>query len=132
MAKFTIKRVAKGDLIRAEHIDALWDAIESLNFTVAAPLTITGSKAGPRVISLGYGYDLACVFELLVDLNRGSNARSKILWDENQAGTWAIDADTAEIYVYDAIGTFQGVTGDRGIAKYDRQSGLWVVENLFC
>lgn len=132
MAKFTIKRVAKGDLIRAEHIDALWDAIESLNFTVAAPLTITGSKAGPRVVSLGYGYDLWCVFELTADLNRGGNATAQILWDQNQAGTWSINGDTAAITVYDAVGTFQGVTGDRGLAAYDRQSGLWVVWNLFC
>lgn len=127
-----IPNVRKGEPITADLVNSIIDRLNAQDLGVASPLAITETAGGRRVISLGYGYDLWCVFELLVDLNRGSNARSKILWDANQAGTWSIDADTAEIYVYDAIGTFQGVTGDRGIAKYDRQSGLWVVENLFC
>ena len=127
-----VPNVRKGEPITADLVNQIIDRLNAQNLRVASPLEISQTAGGDRVISIGYGFDLWCVFELTADLNRGGNAAAKILWDQNQAGTWALDADTSAIAVYDAVGTFQGVTGDRGLAAYDRQSGLWVVWNLFC
>lgn len=126
-----IPHVRKGQKIEADHINALIDAINALTLTAAAPLQITRSPGGGSVISLGFGFDELCVCELTADLSAGGNATANIVYDRARAGTWAETADTAEITVY-AVTDMSGTTGDRVIAKFDRQSGLWIALQKDC
>lgn len=129
-----LPRVKPGQVIEADHFNQLVDAINAMELRVAAPLAITKSAAGGTVVSMGFGYDEFVVFELLEDLEDDAGVRAadaKILWDTLQAGEWATDADTAEITVYAAT-NMTGTSGDRGIAKFDRQSGLWLILDLDC
>lgn len=126
-----IPRVKVGDLITADLFNMLIDAINAMELTAAAPLQLSKSAAGGMTISLGFGYDETCVCELLEDLAESGDAEAKILWDKNQAATWDIDADTETIQVY-AVTDMSGVTGDRVIAKFDRQSGLWLAWQKDC
>jgi hypothetical protein len=126
-----IQRVRKGEPIRADLINQIIDALNSFELRAAAPLQISKAVGGGLMISLGFGYDLVCVCELTENLAEGGDATAKVLWDESQAGTWAIDADTDEITVY-APTNLSGTTGDRVIAKFDRQSGLWIVLQKDC
>lgn len=126
-----IPHVQDGELITSEVFNALIDAVNALELRVASPLEIKKMPGGGQVISLGYGFDLSCVCELTEDLASAGSAEAKILWDENQAGTWATDADTEHITVY-APTDMSGVTGDRVLAKYDRQSGLWLAYQKDC
>jgi hypothetical protein len=89
-----LDRVKRGDPITHEWANALVDAINALQITVSPPLQITKSARGGLVLSIAYGFDLTCVCELLEDLAAGGDAEAKILWDKDQAGTWATDADT--------------------------------------
>lgn len=132
MARWSLKKVRRGDAIKAEHINAIIERLDELEIRAASPLQITRVQGSGALISLGFGFDLFCVFELTSQLNPGSYADAKILWDVGKAGTWGEDGDTTTIQVNDAIETFTGEVGDRGIAKFDRQSGLWVVLNLKC
>jgi hypothetical protein len=126
-----LERVKRGDPISHEWANALVDAINALQITVSPPLQITKSARGGLVLSIAYGFDLTCVCELLEDLAAGGDAEAKILWDKDQAGTWATDADTETIQVY-APTDMEGVTGDRVLAKFDRQSGLWLAWQKDC
>lgn len=129
-----LERVKPGQTIEAAHFNALVDAINAMELRAAAPLAITKTASGGTVVSLGFGYDEFVVFELTEDLEEDSGVRTasaKILWDLAQAGTWDTDADTDEIEVYAATNA-TGTSGDRGIAKFDRQSGLWLILDLDC
>lgn len=126
-----LERVKPGQTIEAAHFNALVDAINAMELRAAAPLAITKTASGGTVVSLGFGYDETCVCELTDDLAEGGSATAKILWDLAQAGTWAVDADTEEITVY-APTNMSGVTGDRVLAKFDRQSGLWLIWQKDC
>lgn len=129
-----IPRVKRGQVIEADHFNALVDAINAMELRVAAPLVMTKTNSGGQVIALGFGYDEICVCELTADLADDAGVRTataKILWDKDQAGTWDIDADTDEIDVYAAT-NMTGATGDRCIAKFDRQSGLWLLVDKDC
>lgn len=126
-----IPRVRKGDLIEADVINQLIDAVNAFSIRAAAPLQVSKAVGGGYTISLGYGYDELCVCELTETLAEGGNAAANILWDESQAGTWAVSADTSAIEVY-APTNMSGVSGDRVIAKFDRQSGLWIALQKDC
>lgn len=69
------------------------------------------------------------VVELTADLSIGSNATAKVL--RYHDGAWT-DADTAEIVVHDALGTFEGTSGSKALVAFDRQSGQWIVWQLQC
>ncbi|MCA9100058.1 MAG: hypothetical protein R3C10_03630 [Pirellulales bacterium] len=126
-----LQRVRRGDAITAEWANALVDAVESLQrLSVAAPLQLSQDGAGRR-LSLAPGLRIE-IFELIDDIAAGSSADAKILWFDGTA--WS-DAATHNIIVHDAIGTFDGVAGERGIAFFHRQAkpaGQWVILQLEC
>lgn len=126
-----LQRVRRGDTITADWANAVVAAVESLQrLSVAAPLQLSHDCAGRR-LSLAPGLRIE-VFELLEDIAAGSSAAAKILWFDDTV--WA-GAGTHDIVVYDAIGTFNGVTGDRGIAFFHKQAkpaGQWVILQLEC
>lgn len=129
MAK--LRHVRPGEPISAALFNALVDAVQKLEMlNVAAPLEIKTYSNGQRIISLN-ALDLICVCELTATLSEGGSATAKVLWDDAHAGTWAIDADTATITVY-APTNMSGASGDRVIAKFDRQSGLWLALQKDC
>jgi len=126
-----LQRVRRGDAITADWANAVVEAVESLRrLSVAAPLQLSHDSAGRR-LSLAPGLRIE-VFELLEDIAAGSSAAAKILWFDDT--DWS-DAATHDIVVHDAIGSFNGQTGDRGIAFYHRQAklaGQWVILQLEC
>lgn len=126
-----LQRVRRGDAITADWANAVVAAVESLQrLSVAAPLQLSRDTTGTR-LSMAAGLRIE-LFELLEDLAAGSSAAAKILWFD---GTDWVDAATHDIVVYDAIGTFNGVTGDRGAAFFHRQAklaGQWVILQLEC
>ena len=129
-----IPRVRKGDLIEADVINQLIDAVNAFSIRAAAPLQVSKAVGGGIVISLGFGYDEWCVFELTSDLEDDAGVRmadAKIIWCEEQDGLWDVDADTEEITDHAAT-NMTGTTGQRGIAKFDRQSGLWLIVDKDC
>ncbi len=123
-----LKRVRPDEPVTAAWANALIDALVPLTrWTASFPLEI---RSGPS----GYGLHLARetkieVFELAEDLVSGSTASANILWHNGDDWT---TADTRSITVADPLGTFEGVTGDRGIAMFHNQSGLWIVLQLQC
>lgn len=95
--------------------------------TAAPPLEVRRRPGGWH-LSMTQPYHTALV-ELAADLSIGSSATAKVLW--YQAGTWT-DADTDEIVVHDALGTFEGSSGSKALVAFDRQSGQWIVWQLQC
>lgn len=129
MAK--LRHVRPGEPISAAMFNALVDAVQRLEMlSVAAPLEIKTYSNGQRVISLN-ALDLICVCELTETLSEGGSADADVLWDDGHAGTWAVAADTSSITVY-APTNMSGSSGDRVIAKFDRQSGLWLALQKDC
>ena len=126
-----LQRVRRGDAITADWANSVVEAVESLRrMSVAAPLQLSQDSSGRR-LSLAPGLRIE-VFELLEDIAAGSSAEAKILWYDDP--DWS-DAATHDIVVYDAIGTFNGVLGDRGIAFFHQQAkptGQWVILQLEC
>ncbi|MBI1899744.1 MAG: hypothetical protein HYS13_01360 [Planctomycetia bacterium] len=96
-------------------------------FAAASPLELRRNGAGVQV-SLA-PQDLEALVELTSSLSQGGSARAKVLWFD---GTSWIDADTAELTVYDVIGTMQATSGKKALVRFHRQSGRWVVWQLQC
>ncbi len=67
--------------------------------------------------------------ELVTDLHIGGSATAKVLTFDGL--TWT-EADTEELNVHDAIGTFEGVAGGRALVRFHRRSGQWIVWQLHC
>lgn len=95
--------------------------------SAAPPLHLRRTPAGTLLAAAPQ--DLQALVVLTGDLALGGQAPARILAYDGQA--WR-DADTREIVVHDAIGTFQGRAGDRALVKFHRQSGLWLVWQLRC
>lgn len=126
-----LQRVRRGDAITADWANAVVEAVENLRrLSVAAPLQLSHDSAGRR-LSLSPGLRIE-LFELLEDLAAGSSASARILWFDGT--TWNAAA-SHDIVVYDAVGSFNGVTGDRGIVFFHQQAkpaGQWVILQLEC
>lgn len=95
--------------------------------TAAPPLEVRRRPGGWH-LSMTQPQHTALV-ELTADLSIGSSATAKVLWYQGSAWT---DADTAEIVVHDALGTFEGNSGSKALVAFDRQSGQWIVWQLQC
>lgn len=98
-----------------------------LPITAAFPVEVRRHPGGVH-ISLAHGESEALV-ELTSSLSSGGQAAARILWYDGSA--WQ-PADTDEITIHDAVGSFEGDSGDRALVKFDRQSGLWLVWQLEC
>jgi hypothetical protein len=95
--------------------------------TAAFPLEVRRRPSGWH-FALAYEEQTALV-ELTGNLARGSSAYAKVLWRFD--GDWQ-EAETAEITIHDALGTFEGDLGDRALVRFDRQAGQWIVWQLQC
>ena len=123
-----LQRVRPGALISADRFNALVDAINRLSrITAAFPLEVHHTPVGVH-LALAYGEREAHV-ELTSDLASGGFATAKILAHD---GLLWNEAATPEITVHDAVGTFEGTIQDRGLVRFHRQSGLWIVWQLRC
>ncbi len=102
-------------------------ALPPLRLTAAFPLEARQRPGGWHV-SLAYE-EQAAVVELTGNLSLGSSGTARVLWWLGDA--WQ-EAETAEITVHDALGTFEGNPGDKALVRFDRQSGQWIVWQLQC
>ena len=124
----SLKRVSPGEPITAAWANAITDEVSAIGrFSAAPPLELSRDAAGYR-IKLATLLKIE-VFELSEDLASGSSAEANILAFD---GTSWNPAATATIVVVDALGSFEGTLGDRGIAFLHRQSSLWIVLQLQC
>ena len=95
--------------------------------TAAFPVEVRRRPGGWH-LSLAYE-EQAAVVELTSTLSLGGEAYARVLW--HVEGDWT-EAETAELTVHDALGTFEGNPGDRALVRFDRQSGQWIVWQLQC
>lgn len=77
-------------------------------------------------VDIALAQRLDAVVELTSDLSMGGSANAKVLYRDTEANTWK-DGATHEITIYDAVGNIEARAGDRFIAKFIRQQGIWVV-----
>jgi hypothetical protein len=131
-----IRRLPPGSNVSASEYNLLVDAVAALRELMESPQRwpISASfplevrrHAGGLHLSLAYT-DCDAVMELTSRLSGGGSARAKVLWLD---GTWQ-EAEREEITVYDVVGTMEGDPGDKGLAKFHRQSGRWLVWQLQC
>ncbi|MDA7977508.1 MAG: hypothetical protein MPJ50_01905 [Pirellulales bacterium] len=94
---------------------------------VASPLGLR-KQAGSAVIS-NHPAEYDELVELVTDLHLGGSATAKVLTYDGVA--W-VEAETEELTVHDAIGTFEGIIGARALVKFHRRSGRWIVWQLRC
>lgn len=119
----------------AAHVEQLQRQLRALQddravepqVTAAPPLEVRRRPDGWH-LSLASREPSALV-ELTASLSIGSSAAAKVLW--YQGGQWT-EAETAEIVVHDAIGTFEGNAGDKALVRFDAQSGLWIIWQMQC
>ena len=95
--------------------------------TAAPPLEVRRQPGGWH-LCLAAPQHTALV-ELTAELSLGSSATAKVLW--HQGDDWT-EADTAEVVVHDALGTFEGSPGHKALVSFDRQSGQWLIWQLQC
>jgi hypothetical protein len=123
-----LKRVRPGMPVTAASYNALVDAVNALaGVSGALPIEVRHHPGG-TVISLAY-QEKEAVCELLAAMSAGGSAAAKLL--AHDGVSW-VDADTAEITVHDAIGSFEFNPGDRVLARFNRQAGLWNDWNGAC
>lgn len=123
-----LRRVQPGAPITADNHNALVDAINALsNISTSFPLRLHRLPTG---VHLGLAFEeKEALVELTSDLSIGGGATAKILWWD---GTDWTESSAPEIEVHDAIGTFEGLAGDRALVRFHRQSGKWLVWQLKC
>lgn len=112
MSQYHLKRVAKGERVTADWANSIVDVVSQVRDAVA------------RVERALYERVEALV-ELTSDLSMGGSANAKVLWRDGDPNTWK-DGATHEITIYDAVGKLEAVAGDRFIARYMKQPGIWV------
>lgn len=123
-----LRRVRPDEEVTADWANAVVDAVRALGrWSASFPLELSTGPSGYR-LRLATQIKIE-VFELTEDLASGSTASAAILWYD---GTVWAQADTHAITVVDSLGTFEGMTGDRGIALFHDQSGLWLILQLQC
>lgn len=124
----SLPRVQPGETITAAQFNALSDAVQRLShLTATFPLEVRRHSGGVHLSLAMIDKDAVC--ELTGDLHVGGSAPAKLLAFD---GTSWVDAETSTITVYDALGTFEFVSGDRVLARFHRQSGRWIVWNGQC
>lgn len=112
----------------ADWANTLVDAVRALSrWSASFPLELSTGPSGYR-LRLAREIKIE-IFELAEDLTSGSTASANILWYDGSL--WS-QADTHAITVADPLGTYEGTTGDRGIALFHNQSGLWSILQLQC
>jgi len=142
------RRLPPGETVTAAHYNALVDALQARgepqrepgssplrelgsspqrwNITSSFPIEVRRHAGGVH-LSLAYT-DRDAVIELTTSLSSGSSAKAKVLWLD---GIWK-ESERDEITVYDVVGTMEGNPGEKGLAKFHRQSGRWIVWQLQC
>jgi len=122
------RRVEPGEPITAEWANSIAEAVSALeHLSVSPPLELSRDSAGFR---LGLAQLTRIeLFELTEDLIAGSSAEAEILAHDGM--DW-LPANTHPIVVVDALGTFDGMAGDRGITWFHSQSGQWIIMQLEC
>lgn len=101
---------------------------DSLPQITATPPLEVRRRPGGWHLSLAAPQHTALV-ELTAELSIGSSATAKVLW--YQGDDWT-EADTTELVVHDALGTFEGSPGSKALVAFDCQSGQWIVWQLQC
>ncbi len=125
---FSVPRVQPGETITAAQFNALAAAVQRLSqLTTAFPLEARRHAGGVHLSLAVQERESLC--ELTADLHVGGSAPAKILAFD---GTNWIDGETSTIVVYDALGTFEFLSGDRVLVRFHRQAGRWIVWNGKC
>ena len=94
---------------------------------MAPPLQLSRGAASYR-LSLA-DWPKIELFELNEDLMAGGSAEASVLAFD---GTDWQPAATQTIVVHDAVGSFDALSGSRGVTWFHRQSGMWLVMQLEC
>jgi|GEM_PF-1316073 len=114
---YFFQSVRPGQSITADWANSLVAKIASLEGQISALQTALRDSLYHR---------LDAVVELTNDLSMGGSANAKVLRRDGDLNTWK-DAATREITVYDAVGNIEAKAGERFIARYLKQQGIWVV-----
>ena len=123
-----LRHVRPDEPVTAQWANALVEAVRALSrWSAAFPLELSTGPSGYR-LHLVQQIKIE-VFELSEDLSSGSTAAADIVWYDGALWT---QASTDAITVADPLGTFEGASGDRGIALFHSQSGLWLILQLQC
>ncbi len=130
----SLPRLPGNAVVSAAHFNALAEAVASLqaqrraaaaNVTAAFPLEVRRGPGGAH-LSLAWT-ERTAVVELTSDLSAGGSATAQpVIYD----GFDWIAEETGEITVYDALNAMDGLTGERALAWFHRQSGLWIIWQL--